>query len=957
MFSRARLLAAAALLGLAGSASAAEPFSIVVLPDTQYYTVSTSYDLYDRQMLWIANNKVSRNIKFVIHLGDMTNDNTNAQWATARAAYDILDGTGIPYSVLPGNHDYKGATAGLEWAQVAFRDLTKYNANFGPQKFAGKTWYGGNKGNSATDNANNYCYFEVGDQKFMVVSLEFCPRKDTMTWANNLIAANPDRRVIVATHGYLTTNGSYMGSYENDYALVGAGGSDLWNELVSRHSNMLMAMCGHVTESVMNTKTGWGGNTIREMLVDYQSESPKNQASPNLGNGWLRVLEFDPDTNTVDASTISVAAGDSNVFTGGTASFYESVYAASYTAADHLFSFSYDAAPLGPYAYVNGATNIHDFTINATGGGDQQDCDIAQADGNGRFVSVWEDDSDSNGVFVIRGRGFDSDGNANLSEFIVNSLSQNTLSATNPSIAMAADGRFAVAFQTSNTDVRVRVYNANGTPNGAEFTVPTVAGGTKRAPDVGMADNGDFIVTWEDDADGNGSYQIRARGFLANKSQKWAEKTVNSVATGQQYAPVIGVAANGDYVIAWQDDQNDDAVYEIAARGWLANETQRFAQIFCHATLTGQQRDPDIAIDDTGRFIVAWEDDSDSNGSYQVRARGFTATGTQLWAERTVNAVATGDQTNPSVAMEPTGNAYVVWQDTYTGEGAQLMTQGISTAGANLLGTSDIRANSGESVTHQMGAPFRADPAIAVHKSGRYVVAWTDDTDGNGGMQICGRGLTGLAKALAIKSVNGTVTRSVNEAFYKPNQTLTLTATPAANYTFQRWYGDITAGQETTNPLPVTMNATKRIQASFVTTTPPPADVIVDNVAPNFTASTNWTAGTSTAGFYGTNYQFRSTAAISDLATWNVPLTQTGNYKVYARWTSGTNRSATAPFQITHNGGTTTVNSNQQTNNGTWVLLGTYNFNSGTAARVKLSCWTTTGFVVVADAVKFEWVP
>lgn len=947
-------MTAIAVAGLAGPAAAADPFSIVVLPDTQYYTSQTSYDLFDRQMLWIANNEAAYNIKFVMHMGDITNDNTTAQWAVARAAYNILDSTGIPYSVLPGNHDYKGDGAGVEWAEVAFRDLTKYNANFGPQKFTGKPWYGGNKGNSTTDNANNFCLFEVGDQKFLVISLEFCPRKDTMTWANNLIAQYPDRRVIVATHGYMTTNGAYMGSYENDYALIGAGGSDLWNEMVSRHSNMLMAMCGHVTESVVNTKTGWGGNTIYEMLVDYQSEKPRNLTSPNLGNGWLRILTFNPDSNTISASTVSVAAGDTNVFTSGSAQFYEDVYAASRTASDHQFSLSYDAAPLGPYAYVNGATNIHDFTVNATGGGDQQDCDVAQADSNGRFVSVWEDDSDSNGVFVIRMRGFDADGNVTLGESVVNSLSTNTLSATNPSIAMAADGRFAVAFQTSTTDVRVRLYNANGTANGAEFTVPTVAGGSKRAPDVGMADNGDFIVTWEDDADGNGSYQIRARGFLANKTQKWAEKTINSVATGQQFAPAIGMAANGDYVIAWQDDQNDDGVYEVAARGFLANETQRFAQIFCHASLTGHQQDPDVDIDDTGRFVVAWEDDADSNGSFQIRARGFTATGTQLWAERTINADATGQQTDPDVTMEPTGNAYVTWESTHIGEGAQMMVQGVGTTGANLF-TSDARANSGETVTHQMGAPFRADPAIAVHKSGRVIVCWTDDTDGNGGMQIVGRGITGLAKSLAIKSVNGTVAKSVNDVFYKPNQALTLTATPAAGYSFVRWFGDITAGTETTNPLPVTMNASKRIQASFtLTNPPPPTSVIVDNVAGSFTASANWLASTSNPNYYGTNYQYRSTAAVSDLATWNVTLPTTGNYNVYARWTTGSNRSTTAPFQVTHSGGTTTVNANQQNNDGTWVLLGTWNFTSGTAARVKLSCWTTAGFVVIADAVKFD---
>lgn len=131
------------------------------------------------------------------------------------------------------------------------------------------------------------------------------------------------------------------------------------------------------------------------------------------------------------------------------------------------------------------------------------------------------------------------------------------------------------------------------------------------------------------------------------------------------------------------------------------------------------------------------------------------------------------------------------------------------------------------------------------------------------------------------------------------------------------------------------------------------ADVIVDNTSTQFTASTNWATSTSPTGFYGTNCRTRSTASVSDSATWNATLPVTGTYQVYGRWTSATNRSTTAPFVITHAGGSATVNVNQQLNGGTWVLLGTYTFNEGTSQRVRLSCWTTTGFTVCADAIKF----
>lgn len=131
-------------------------------------------------------------------------------------------------------------------------------------------------------------------------------------------------------------------------------------------------------------------------------------------------------------------------------------------------------------------------------------------------------------------------------------------------------------------------------------------------------------------------------------------------------------------------------------------------------------------------------------------------------------------------------------------------------------------------------------------------------------------------------------------------------------------------------------------------------NVIVDNTDAGFSASSNWYTSTSTPGYYGTNYHVRPTESVSDRAQWSVTLPTTATYKVYARWTSGTNRPASAPYSIVHAGGTAVVNANQQANGGTWNLLGTYSFNSGTAVRVYLSCWTTLGYYAIADAVKFE---
>jgi hypothetical protein len=132
-----------------------------------------------------------------------------------------------------------------------------------------------------------------------------------------------------------------------------------------------------------------------------------------------------------------------------------------------------------------------------------------------------------------------------------------------------------------------------------------------------------------------------------------------------------------------------------------------------------------------------------------------------------------------------------------------------------------------------------------------------------------------------------------------------------------------------------------------------PTTYIMDNTSSGFSASANWSTGTSSVDKYGTDYRYRSTQAVSDAATWTVNLAASGTYAVYVWYPQGSNRSTTAPFMISTSTGSTTVSVNEQINGGQWVNLGAFSMNAGTNT-VKLSCWTTAGFVVVADAVK--WV-
>jgi hypothetical protein len=134
-----------------------------------------------------------------------------------------------------------------------------------------------------------------------------------------------------------------------------------------------------------------------------------------------------------------------------------------------------------------------------------------------------------------------------------------------------------------------------------------------------------------------------------------------------------------------------------------------------------------------------------------------------------------------------------------------------------------------------------------------------------------------------------------------------------------------------------------------------PVNTIVDNGNAGFSASANWTLGSSAADKYGSDYRFRSTSnGTSDAATFAANLANGGSYNVYLWWTQGTNRSSSVPVVITRSGGTDTVSVNMQSGGGAWNLLGgTGRTLSSGANSVKVSVWTTAAGVAIADAVKW----
>jgi hypothetical protein len=289
-----RLFLFALLLSCFSAASFAQSdtgdFSLVLLPDTQNY--SQFYpQIFNAQTQWIVDNVAAWNVRMVIGEGDIVNhDTSTTEWNNAVAAANLLDGK-VPYTFAIGNHDYDNF-------KPSARGTTAFNARFGPLRYASYSWYGGNWNGG---NENFYTFFTAGGANYMVLALEFFPRDSVLQWANNVVTANPDKKVIVVTHSFEGTDGFRVDTCDgNDSPQDGNFPQSVWNKLIKTHANIFLVVSGHLIGSgtAHRTDLGDNGNLVHQIFTNFQDW-------PNGGNGYLRILTFHLTTKTIDVTTYS----------------------------------------------------------------------------------------------------------------------------------------------------------------------------------------------------------------------------------------------------------------------------------------------------------------------------------------------------------------------------------------------------------------------------------------------------------------------------------------------------------------------------------------------------------------------------------------------------------------------------------------------------------------------------
>jgi hypothetical protein len=321
-----------------------------------------------------------------------------------------------------------------------------------------------------------------------------------------------------------------------------------------------------------------------------------------------------------------------------------------------------------------GETIGSEFQVNQFTTGYQGRPSVAMTD-DGSFVITWTSKGQS-AFYEIYARIYDNNGDPVGSEFKVNTDSASN--KLNSRIAIDNDGEFAIAWQSDTQDssswgIYGQRFNSDGSrpaENGSEFRVNNYTTQRQINCSIAMDNDGDFVVSWESylqDGDLYGAYFRR----YSNSGDPLTDddQPVTLYTTGHQWGSFTAMDSDGDFIVTWSDQyQGEDGFYGVFGRRYDSSGTPVSSEFLLNTYTDKEQTYPAVAMDDDGDFVTVWQSgdfygDNDQDGdNYGVYAQRYNSAGERVGSELQVNSFTTGGQSNPVAAMDNNGDFVLSWQ-------------------------------------------------------------------------------------------------------------------------------------------------------------------------------------------------------------------------------------------------------------------------------------------------------
>jgi hypothetical protein len=288
------------------------------------------------------------------------------------------------------------------------------------------------------------------------------------------------------------------------------------------------------------------------------------------------------------------------------------------------------------------------------------------------------------------------------------------------SVATDADGDSVVVWQSQQGgtvyDVYAQRYSASGTPQGGEFRVNTHTSAAQTRPAVAMDGQGNFVVAWASVFQDGGGDGVYAQRYDSSGAPLGAEFRVNTYTNSDQRNPAVAMDADGDFIIVWDGRNQDGSGSGIFAQRYASTGAAQGAEFRVNAHTNNAQDLPSVAMDRAGDCVVAWQSWGQDGSDEGIYARRYDAAGVSAGDEFRANTFTPRGQARPSVAMGADGDFVIAWES--------LMQNSFWFA---------VHAQRFDAARAAVGQEFRVDdspdgtgifPSVAMDGDGNFVVGW-----------------------------------------------------------------------------------------------------------------------------------------------------------------------------------------------------------------------------------------
>jgi len=289
----------------------------------------------------------------------------------------------------------------------------------------------------------------------------------------------------------------------------------------------------------------------------------------------------------------------------------------------------------------------------------------------GKGAACWEDSQLGFGVC----RQLDSIGGLGGREIRASTDSQAFVGREfGPRLEISSDGTFVVGWMdyvqpavpgsgALALDPSLRFFSAAGEPLGPVILADNDVGGELQGMDVAALGGGRAVIVWNGggiDSDGLG-----VRGRIVDHSGVLLGQplAVNSFEPGYQTRPNVASNLKDRFVVMWESDGQDGSGSGVYGQLFddLGNKIGPEFQVSSDAP--SWQGLPSVAMDRSGRFVVAFYSSFDENDRAEdILLRAYRADGTPLGPQVFVTEADGDSQDYPWVALSDSGLIQVAWQ-------------------------------------------------------------------------------------------------------------------------------------------------------------------------------------------------------------------------------------------------------------------------------------------------------